>query len=254
MQMRPNMGRWNEHGEYVRRPLGATETDLEWDLYASYRTPWKRLQVAALVPFVVNARSAQGQSAIGGGIGDLNIGLRLDALETKQLRAFPFGVAILGGITLPTGSSVESSSRPFAVDATGQGSVDAIAGLAMEHAAGSWLFDAIALATIHAPRNAAQQSRAPGILSTGAVTYVLPGGTALGAMLGYGVEWDASIAGVTAKDSARRILRTGVFALHPLGHGFRVTGSVIVDPPIPELGQNELAGISLIAGLQRGFD
>jgi hypothetical protein len=255
--VRPNMGRWNEHGDYVQKPLGTNEIDAELDLYASWRTPWKRLQVSALFPFVLTGRAAQGTSAVGVGVGDLNLGLRLDVLEKGQIKWFPLGVAVLAGITLPTGKPATSATQALAVDASGEGTVDGIAGLSLEHAIGPWLFDAIALATLHAPRNISEgveQTRGPGLLSLGAVTYVFTGGDAVGAMLTYRVEWDANIAGQSVKDSSRRLFRFGLFGLHPITMRWRLSGSVTIDPPISELGQNELAGVTLLLGLQRGFD
>lgn len=257
--VRPNMGRWDEHGAYVPRPLGTQENDFEADFYGAWRTPWKRLQVAAVAALAMNARTAQGTSAVGGGVGDLNLGLRVDALEKKQVKWFPLGVAVLAGITLPTGRPVEAATLPLAVDATGEGTVDGIAGLAFEHATGPWLVDAIGLATLHAPRglgNGLEQTRGPGLVSTGALTYVFSSGTAIGAQLTFRVEWDAIVGGRPVPNSMRRILRAGVFGLHPLDRfaRWRLSGSVTVDPPIPELGQNELAGVTLLLGLQRGFE
>jgi hypothetical protein len=249
------MGSWSEHGKYVQRPLGAAESDFELDLYAAYRTPWKRLQFAAFVPIVLQTRAASGVVAAGGGFGDINFSLRVDAIDNDRYALFP-GVAILAGVTLPTGIAPESASSPLAVDATGTGSFRGVAGFSLEKAFGPWLFDAIALMTLSAPRKVGtiEETRAPGLAMVGAVTHVLTGGTALGASLAYNVEWDAFVDGKPVADSSRRVLRLGFFGLHPLGRGaWRVSGSVTLEPPISELGQNEVAGVMLLAGVQRGF-
>src|SRR5260221_2356276 len=128
---RPNMGSWNAHGQYVARPPDATEVDTSLDLYAGVRTPWKRLQVAAFVPLVLAGRSVPGTSVVGGGLGDMNFSARLDVWDAERKPWIP-GVAVLVGITVPTGTPPESASRPLAVDATGTGSFRGIAGFALE--------------------------------------------------------------------------------------------------------------------------
>ena len=245
--MRMLMGSWNEHGRYVHRPYGAAETDFEMDVLAAWRTPWKKLQLAAFVPIVLTTRAASGVVAAGGGFGDMNLAARLDAHPN---------IAVLAGITLPTGVAPESASRPLAVDATGAGSVRGTAGVGFEKAFGPWLFDAIALMTLYAPRKvgAIEEVRAPGLALTGAATHVFTGGTALGAALFYQVEWDAWVDGKTAKDSSRRIFRFALFGTHPIGSGaWRISGSVAVEPPVSELGQNDFPGVTILAGVQRGF-
>jgi hypothetical protein len=253
--MRMQMGSWSEAGKYVPRPLGAAESDFELDLYAAYRTPWKRLQVAAFVPIVLTTRAASGVVAAGGGLGDMNFSLRLDAIDNDRYEIFP-GIAVLAGVTVPSGTAPESATRPLAVDASGTGSFRGVAGLSFEKAFGPWLVDAIALMTLSAPRNVGtiEEVRAPGLAMVGAVTHVFTGGTALGASLAYNVEWDAFVDGKQVADSSRRVLHLGFFGLHPLGRGaWRVSGSVTLEPPIAGLGQNELAGVMLLAGVQRGF-
>lgn len=244
--VRPQMGSWDAHGRWTPRPIGVTETDFEFDLYAGWRTPWKRLQIAAFVPFIVTGRSTPGAAAVGAGIGDLNFSARLDVWQ---------GIAVLGGITLPSGTPPDSATRPLAVDATGTGQVRAVAGLAFERELGAWLFDAVALATISASRSVGtiSETRAPGLALTSAVTHVFDGGDALGVSLSYQVEWDASVDGMTVKDSSRRLFRFGLHGLHPIGSSWRIHGALAIEPPVSELGQNELVGATLLLGVQRGF-
>jgi len=252
------MGRWDAHGKFFLRPPGVQEIDSEIDLYSAWRTPWKRLQIAAIMPFVLNGRAAQNANAVGGGPGDLNVALRVDALEPAQWKNFPLGVAILGGVTLPTGKSIESQSGALGEGATGEGTADGTMGIALTHITHEWIFDAILLATLHAPRSIQNipSTRAPGLLATGAATYVFSGGAAVGSMLTYRVEWDTTVGGQTEKDSSRRSFRIGFYGLFPIDRRgrWRAAASLTIDPPISALGQNELAGVSLLAGLQRGFE
>lgn len=253
---RPNMGEWNAHGTYVARPPGAAELDAELDVYAGWRTPWRRLQIAAFVPAVLTARAAGGTSAVGGGVGDMNFAVRLEALDDDRFRWLP-GVAVLAGLTAPTGTPPESASRPLAVDATGAGSVRGTAGLGFEKPIGPWLLDAFVLTTLYAPRSigAVEEVRAPGLVLTGAAAYVLGAGEALGASLAYEVEWDVTVGGAAAKDSSRRALRLALFGVHPFGRGaWRVLGSLAVEPPVSGLGQNESVSATLLLGVQRGFE
>jgi hypothetical protein len=251
---RPNMGSFDARGRWVGRPGYAQELDVEWDAYGSWRTPYKRLQATVLAPFVLTTRAVRGDSAAAFGFGDLNVALRLDALDPKG--AVP-GVAVLAGATFPTGVAPESATSHLAVDATGQGTFRGTFGPAFEwRTRGPWVFDVIALATLHAPRTVGgyEQVRAPGVIGTVAATYVFERGTSVGAHVSYSVEWDSFINGKAVSDSGRRVLRVGLFGLHPLGKGFRLQGGVTIDPPIPYLGQNESANAALTLGLQRGFE
>lgn len=251
---RPNMGSFDARGRWVGRPAYAQELDVEWDAYGSWRTPYKRLQATVLAPFALTTRAVQGDAAAAFGFGDLNVALRLDALDPN--RAVP-GVAWLAGATFPTGVAPESASAPLAVDATGTGTFRATFGPALEwRGHGPWVFDVIALATLHAPRTVGgyEQVRAPGVVATVAATYVFSGGTSVGASASYSIEWDAFVDGKAIADSGRRLLRVGLFALHPLGKGFRLRWGVAVDPPIPYLGQNESANAALTLDVQRGFE
>jgi len=251
---RPNMGSFDARGQWVGRPPHAQELDVEWDLFASWRTPYKRLQVTVLAPLVLQTRAVQGDAAAAFGFGDLNAALRLDVVDPKGLRP---ETAILVGATFPTGVAPESSSAHLAVDATGTGTFRGTFGPGFEwRGHGPWIFDAIVLATLHAPRTVSgvEQVRAPGVLVTLAGTHVWEGGTSVGASLAYSMEWNSFVDGKAVPDSARRVMRVGLFAMHPLGKGFRLQAGVGLDVPIPQLGQNESAGTSLTVGLQRGFE
>lgn len=252
--VRPNMGSFDARGRWVERPAFAQELDVEWDAYGSWRTPYRRLQATVLAPFVLTGRAVKGDSAAAFGFGDLNLALRLDALDPRG--AVP-GMAILAGVTFPTGVAPESATSHLAADATGQGTFRATVGPAFEwRTRGPWVFDALALATLHAPRatGGVEQVRAPGVLGMVAATYVFAQGPSIGASASYSIEWESFVDGKAVAGSARRLLRLGVFGLHSLGRGFRLQGGLFVDPPIPYVGQNESAGVALSLGLQRGFE
>src|SRR5512143_2283775 len=88
-------------GRYVPAPAGASEVDLEQDLYSAVRV-LDRGQLAVLLPFVETHRASGGLSEIGGGVGDVNFSARYDVLRARESRWWP-GVGLLAGVTLPTG-------------------------------------------------------------------------------------------------------------------------------------------------------
>lgn len=251
---RPNMGSFGADGRWVGRPAHAQELDVEWDVYGSWRTPYKRLQASVLAPFLLTTRAVKGDAAAAFGFGDLNAALRLDAIDPNG--AIP-GLAILAGATFPTGVAPESSTARLAVDATGTGTFRATLGPALEWKGhGPWVIDAIVLATFHAPRTVGgyEHVRAPGLIGTVAATHVFEGGASVGASLAYSIEWDTFVDGKAVPNSTRRVMRVGLYGLAPLGKGFRLQGGLAIDPPIPYLGQNESANAALTVGLQRGFE
>ncbi|HEX3344475.1 MAG TPA: hypothetical protein VHS09_07865 [Polyangiaceae bacterium] len=114
------LGSYDTGGRYRANPAGDTEGDFEEDLLGAVRV-LRRGQVALLVPLVETQRQDPRDGGhFGGGIGDVNLGARYDFVLAGESRVVP-GVALLGGVTFPTGKPPELASPPLAVDATGIG-------------------------------------------------------------------------------------------------------------------------------------
>src|SRR5262249_35732280 len=148
--------------------------------------------------------------------GDVNLSGRYDFLLAGEVRSVP-GIAALAGVTLPTGTSVESASRPLATDATGLGTYQANLGLAIEETAGPWLVGATGLVAKRAPRTvggvSVSKSAEWSLLVAGAYTF--PGNQALAVLASYTSEGDSAYGGERVIGSSRRVPTLSISAMLP---------------------------------------
>ena len=118
-------------------PLGAGTADqqLRFDLFGLVRVT-DALTLSLLMPLSMNARSASGVFALGGGLGDIAVGARYDLLQFDHSNR-P-GLALIAGIAIPTGRAIGAAERALAVDATGRGTAILNLGVSTEWASEPW--------------------------------------------------------------------------------------------------------------------
>ena len=135
------VGSYDLGGHYAPQRSGNTELDFEQDLFAATRL-LRRGQLALLVPLVETRRATPQLGAqFGGGVGDVNASARYEIVMAGESHLVP-GIALLAGITLPTGRPPESATPPLQSNATGIGAYQINAALAVEQAYGPWLVNA----------------------------------------------------------------------------------------------------------------
>jgi hypothetical protein len=229
------LGSW-QSGRYVASQPGTTEGDFEEDVFAALRV-LRRGQVALLVPFVQTQRQDPRDGAyFGGGIGDVNLSARYDILVAGQAQYVP-GVALLAGLTLPTGKPPEFASPPLAVDATGIGAVQGTGGLALEQIFGSWLVDASGFVAVRSARFGEQLAPQGTLLV--ATAYTLPDDIALALSVSYTFEGDARYDnGTPVSSSSRRATLVTFSGLWPWSDTWRLLGGLYINPPVDALGNN----------------
>lgn len=241
VQMRAGdvFGSYEPAGRYVGSPSGDSEFDLEQDLFGAVRV-LKRGQVALLVPLVQTLRATpQDGSHFGGGIGDVNLGARYDFLLAGQSRYVP-GIALLAGVTFPTGTAVESSTAPLAVDTTGIGAFQGNVALALEQTFGPWLVNATGMLAARTPRYGETLGTQGTLLAAGA--YSFPNDAAAALALSYTFEPDATLSnGASVPQSAKRLTTVTASVLWPLTDSWRLLGGLFLNPPFNSLGGNQLA-------------
>jgi hypothetical protein len=239
------LGSYGTDGRYVGNPPGATEFDLEQDLFGAVRV-LRRGQFALLVPFVETQRQTQRDGGhIGGGVGDINASVRYDFLLAGESRYVP-GVALLAGVTLPTGRAPESATAPLAVDATGIGAWQANAALALEQIYGPWLINATAIVAKRTARFGQTLGTQVTLLAAGAYTFDNDAAVALSAS--YAFEGDATSSdGTSVPDSSKRLTTLSLSVLWPLSDTWRLSGGLYLEPPISGLGSNQpsVTGLTL---------
>jgi hypothetical protein len=210
------------------------------------RIPSTRLQLAALVPIDETRRATPTLTEFGGGIGDINLSARYDFFLAGQSEYVP-GIALLAGVTFPTGTPPESASKPLATDATGVGAYQGNIGLALEQTYGSWLVGLSGILAKRTTRNVNGVSETLGTqftaLAVGGYTFE-SSGIALALIGSYQTEGEASAAGVDVPGSGRHILTISAAGLVPIGDKWRLQAALFTNPPF--LGENlpALTGLS----------
>lgn len=246
-------GSFDSKGHYSTPPSGTSEQNFEQDLIGSYRIPiLPDMQVALQLPIVENRRSAHDVTKFGGALGDLNLALRYDFLYSGMRKWVP-GIALLGGITFPTGRAPEQAhDTVLATDATGIGAFQGNLGINIEQLFGKWLVSIYGIVAKRAARTAYEGTPNETRTELGtqwtalaAVAYSLPHDYAVAASISYTGEGDAEIAGQDSTDSARRVPVIAVSGVIPFSDHFRLQAAVNMNPPIPSLGKNQPANAGL---------
>lgn len=240
-------GSFDPDGRLRGAPRGTHDVALEQNLFASGRF-LRRGQGTVTVPFVETLRGSGGGASAGGGLGDVRLAVRWDAVYSEDARPWP-GVALLAGVSMPTGVAPERATNALATDATGIGTTQGWAGAAFEETRGPWLVAASGIVTVRADRDVAGvRSSLPPRISAGLVlAHAWTSGFVLSLGGAYSVEGDASLDGAKLPNSARRALQATTALQAPLGNGARLVLAAFVTPPIATVtaGEGANAGLSL---------
>jgi hypothetical protein len=238
------IGSFDPGGRYLASPAADSEYDLEQDLFGAVRV-LPRGQVALLVPMIETERATPiDGSHAGGGFGDVNFSARYDFLLAGQFRYIP-GVALLAGITFPSGTPVESAHLPLSVDATGVGAFQGNVALAFEQSFGPWLVNATGIVAKRAPTSSGTFATQGTILLAGA--YSFPNDAAAVLAASYAFEGNATDGrGKELPSTSKRLTTISLSVLWPLGDAWRLLGGLQLNPPIGSLGSNQPATGGLV--------
>jgi hypothetical protein len=245
------LGSYQPGGHYAAAPAHDGEQDFEQDLFGAVRF-LRRGQVALLVPVLETRRQTQLDGAhLGGGIGDINAAVRYDFIDAGESLYIP-GIALLAGLTLPTGTASESATAPLAVDATGIGAWQANVALALEQTYGPWLVNATGIVAKRTARFGQTLGTQVTLLAAGAYTF--PNDMALALSASYAFEGDATDSqGHGVPFSSKRLTTVNLSLLWPIEDSWRLLGGVFVEPPLSDVGSNQPSASGLTLTLIRSW-
>jgi hypothetical protein len=262
LQMIYNTGSFDGQRNYIPNPPGAGEQDFAENVFGTVRL-LKRGQVSLLVPFVQTRRTyagAPGEPGVtefGGGIGDINLGVRWDFLLAKETQYWP-GVAVLAGLTVPTGKApdqVQGSST----QATGIGAFQATGGLALEQAYGHILVNLTGLLTqrferhVQTPGGTITETLGLQFAGLAAVGWAFHFNQGIALILSYSGEGNAIFDSQVVPGSGRESTNVGISGGTPLWEDWRFQGSLTDSLPISGLGRAQPIGINATASILRTF-
>jgi hypothetical protein len=238
LQVRAGVGEGSVdgHGRFIANPAGAGEVDLDQTLSGTLRV-FGAGQLSVAVPVVETSRWVTGLGEVGGGLGDVSLSYRHDFLLAGESLRFP-GVALLGGLTFPTGRSAEQARLALGSDTTGAGVWQAALGVSLEQTWGSLFGNVSFLASQSLPRTVqgVTELLGPTLSLGGALGWVFDSGSALaGSLTAIGAP-RASVNGASAAGTERLRFAAGFSGALPLSETWRLQGSLVTQLP---LGLNE---------------
>jgi hypothetical protein len=183
----------------------------------------------------------------------VNASVRYDFVWSHEYRSVP-GLALLAGVTLPSGRAPESARQPLGSDATGLGAVQANLGVAAEQSFGDWFGNLAFLAAKRFDRTAHGVHSGLATQLTG----IAAGGyawtqTSAALAVTYAAEGDASVDGARVSRSAKRALRFTGSVTTSLFETVRLRGGVFFDAPMDGVAQNEPDALGLSATFVKSF-
>ena len=237
------LGGWDGHGNYFTQPAGTAEFDAEADVVGTLRVLTDG-QVTLFIPFLKTWREAPGISEWGGGIGDINLSGRYDFTHAGESTLLP-GIAVLVGVTFPSGRAPEAASNLLATDATGIGAFQFTGGVAFEQSYGHILLNLTGLVGWRTPRSVRGVHETLGVQFQGlfGVGYAFDNDASVALSFGYLAELDAVLDGQKVPDSGRALPTLGLSGSLPLGEFWRLQGGLSYNPPISGLGKNQTGGL-----------
>lgn len=246
-------GTFDAGRRFAASPAGTAEVDLEQDLVAAVRV-LHQAQLSMVLPMVETWRRVPGISEASGDLGDLQLGARWDFTLAGERRILP-GIAVLFGVTAPTGHPPEDATKPLATDATGTGAWQLSPALALEQAYGPWLVNLTGSLTWRSARTVRDIRSQQGVAFTAAATgaYVFHNQAVISLSASYTAALDARIDGATVPDSGRAGTRLALSGGLPFAGGWRIQGMVFGDLPIRWLGYNQPVSAGLTFMFVRGF-
>jgi hypothetical protein len=247
-------GSYDASGALHGQPAGVFEADFGQTMLATVRL-LRTMQINFSVPFVETWRGASEITGFGGGVSDLSLAWRWDMLRAGHDRLVP-GIAPTLSLTVPSGTPVELARDRLSTGATGMGSAQVAAGLALEELVDRTLLVLAGSANFHGARTVGNvhSQLGPDISATLGVSYTFQNALALGAALTVMDSFDTSEQGHDDPASSRALTQLAVSLAIPVRHtDVRVLASFFMVPPVPSIGRNEPATVGLSFTLLYGF-
>jgi len=248
MQMRARsvMGAFGPTGGFAMSGDGNRELGFEEDLFAAFRLG-HRFQIGLWAPFVQTSRavsSAYGRiSGFGGGLGDVAANVRFEAVDAGTRGYWP-GVAILAGLSFPTGTPLDEAGDPLSTGGTGTGSYEGTFGLALEEIVGQGFVSLSSWVSKRSARAAmgVEQSFAPSVSGLLAGGYTFGHDRTVGAFASFVRRGDGRDVNGVIANSGVGLATAGAALAFPFWDSWRLQTTLFSDLPIPGWGRNQTVG------------
>lgn len=248
------LGSYDGDANFHDTPPGVAQWDFEEDVFGSLRVAG-RGQLGVLVPVLESWRTTSTTgSEFGGGIGDVNVNARYDFLYGSE-KSYAPGIALLLGVTLPTGRPPEEAELPLMSDATGLGAWQFSAGLGLERPFGHFLVSAAGIVSKRTARDVRgiESELGAELSALLGLAYTLSDDTSVAVVGTYGYEGNATVNHEEVPNTARERLRLAAVGSVTVLDEWRIQGGFICDPPASGLGRNQIASLGGTFTVIRSF-
>lgn len=231
-------GTYATSGPFFGTPPGR-DLRVETSVFGSVRA-LPRGQISVLTPLSVVRRRVAAVVEERVALGDTAIVSRYDLTRTGERSHLP-GIALLGGVQLPTGTPPNEGTGLLAADVTGIGAVEASAGGSIEQTFGHVVLQATVVCAYRFPRQVLGLEEHLGWRAL----YVVGGGwtfdddVSILGTVSHTSEGDATVAGVSADGTGSRMTQLAFLVVVPITDTLRLRTSAFTD--VPPLGVNRPA-------------
>jgi hypothetical protein len=193
-------------------------------------------------------------SEFGGGLGDVNVNARYDFIYGNE-KSYAPGVALLLGVTLPTGRAPEDAELTLMSDATGLGAWQFSGGLGLERSLGDFLLSAAGIVSKRTARDVRGIESELGAEFSGMLgaAYTLRDDASVAIVGTYTVEGNATVDDEEIPNTTRQRLRLAAVASLSMLDEWRIQGGFFGDPPANGLGRNQPASLGASVTIIRSF-
>lgn len=250
------MGMWDERAGW--RAFGETydETFGVADVYGLLRLG-ERFQAFARMPWVFTARAAGSTSELGHGFGDLQGGLRFEAISIGEYLELP-ALALTASVMAPTGRRPESVSTSLGSGTSGRGVWLFSLSLSLEYAVLPWFVRVDFGGSVSLPFTREDlglvQTYGPALqLGLFVGRELVPDTLVLA--LGLVEEWELPywLDGEVVPDSAARSPTVSLSTSWQLSPHWMLQGSLLWSPPLEEFGKNRFGRLGGTIGVRYGY-
>lgn len=250
------MGMWDERAGWRGFGESYDETFGVADVYGLFRLS-ERFQAFARVPWVFTVRGTGDSSEFGHGFGDLQAGMRFEAISIGEYLELP-AVAITASIMAPTGRRPESVSTSLGTGTSGRGVWLFSLALSLEYAFLPWFVRADFGGSVSLPFTREDlglvQTYGPALqLGLFFGRELVPDTWVLA--LGLVEEWELPywLDGEATPDSAARSPTVSLSTSWQLNPHWMLQGSLLWNPPLDELGKNRFGRLGGTIGVRYGY-
>lgn len=248
------LGTWSAEGRWSPNPAGYFDDELRVDSYGLLRLS-ERGQIFALVPTLVTRRGVGDDESTAGGLGDLELGVRYEAVLAGEHQWLP-ALGLTGALLLPSGVRPEEAKARFGTDATGRSALGAAGALSAERFFGPAFGRLDVGGTVFAPfvRSDLRQTQryGPSLAASVSAGGTPVSGLLLGGVLGVVHDLPLVIGKAAVADSAATLGSAGaVVSWTPSAH-WTLVASASSGLFLDDLGQNRPGRVTVSLGARYG--